>query len=167
MLRPPQSEKTNAMRTLIFASMILLVVISTGCSSKNISVNASSEDRNIFDPSAESEKGAYIPPRGDEVVPGRSPFINLSTYDWDYRGWLESLSERIADLRLPASAETHVEIHFLAGEDGPAPEVQIECTASPEECSRLAAQMEALPTWPPLPGDYPYQDLVVRLSRVP
>ena len=51
--------------------------------------------------------------------------------------------------------------------DAPAPVIWVDCTAAPEECSRLKAQTDALPAMPRLPSDFPYPELVVKLSRVP
>ena len=85
----------------------------------------------------------------------------------DYRQWLELLSERVADLRLPNSVDTYVEIRFFSGSGAPAPEFRVDCTASPDECSRLATQVKSLPTLPRLPSDFPHSEIIVKLSRVP
>ena len=149
--------------------LLLIVAISVlpGCASKGISVNASSENRDIFQNPEGEKKGLFVPAQDREAPPGRAPFINLSTNDWDYRQWLDSFSDRVADLRLPASADTYVEIRFLPGNDAPAPAVRIECTVSPGECSHLTSQVEAFPDFPSLPLDFPHPELVVKLSRVP
>ena len=155
------------MKSTVSVFLILLAALMAGCSSNNISVNATSEDKNIFEPSPQSEKSFHVPSSARETAPGRPPFINLNTYDWNYAQWLESFSERISELRMPASVDTYVEIVFYPKTEAQGPKVSVECTATAADCSRLAAQIEALPTLPRLPSDFPYPDLVVKLSRVP
>ncbi|MBU8869804.1 MAG: hypothetical protein KOO60_02905 [Gemmatimonadales bacterium] len=155
------------MRGLVVLALLVLVLVFFGCSGKNISVNASSDRGDIFDPSLSSEKGPYIPPGEQGAGAGRAAFFNLSTYDWDYAQWLDTLRDRIGELRLPASAETYVEITFLSGPGAPVPEFRVDCTASPDDCLSLSAQIKALPSLPPLPTGFPYSELAVKLSRVP
>jgi hypothetical protein len=159
-------EEVRMRRVLCGAALVVLIAVG-GCADRGISVNATSEDRDIFQNPEGEKSGLSLGGADSAVTSGRAPFINLSAYDWDYSRWLESISDVVADLRLPESKDTYVEVRFFPGDRAPAPLVGVVCVAAELECRRLEAQVERLGGWPALPGDFPHEELVVKLSRIP
>lgn len=155
------------MRAIVFGGALALLLLVGGCASKGISVSASSQERDIFQDPEGEKLDSLNRARGERSARRLGPFINLSTYDWNYSSWLASLGEMAADLRLPDSKDTVIEIRFFARDSASPPLVDIKCTADEQECGRLAVQIERLGAWPALPDDFPYDELIVKLSRLP
>ena len=148
-------------------ALLGLIGLAAGCSSKHIDVNATSGTKDRFSPADDTDKPPESTTPREARRVARTPFVSLSTYDWDYQLWLSELRDRIAELQLPDDADVEVRILFYPQNEGRKPDITVICESSPEDKRRLEAQVTALPSLPPLPPDFPAGRLEAVLSRVP